>query len=170
MSSSTSTTPLPQKSCQDTFQQLLPYTLKVQKNAYCPYSSFHVGCALLASNGNDSSSPKSIFSGCNFENQSFGVTICAERCAIGTMLAELGPSAKIEYLLVVTPNGCACCGACLQVISEFVASPNVPVVLLKREVDLTGNAQDGQVSIKEELEFKDLLPFAINIKEQVHGQ
>lgn len=87
---------------------------KVMKNAHAPYSNFHVGAAVLLTNGK-------IFSGCNVENASYGMTNCAERTAIFTAVAELGP--KIEILAVAVTNDqdvpCSPCGACRQVIYEF---------------------------------------------------
>jgi cytidine deaminase len=87
---------------------------KVMKNAHAPYSNFRVGAAILLANGK-------IFSGCNVENASYGMTNCAERTAIFSAVAALGP--KIEIRAVVVANDqdgpCAPCGACRQVIYEF---------------------------------------------------
>lgn len=87
---------------------------KVMKNAHAPYSNFHVGAAILLTNGK-------IFSGCNVENASYGMTNCAERTAIFTAVAELGPKIEIEAVAVTNDHGVACspCGACRQVIYEF---------------------------------------------------
>lgn len=87
---------------------------KVMKNAHAPYSNFRVGSAILLTNGR-------IYSGCNVENASYGMTNCAERTAIFSAVAELGP--KIEILAVAVTNDkgvpCSPCGACRQVIYEF---------------------------------------------------
>jgi cytidine deaminase len=87
---------------------------KVMKNAHAPYSNFRVGAAILLTNGK-------IFSGCNVENASFGMTNCAERTAIFSAVAELGPKIEIEAVAVTNDHGVACspCGACRQVIYEF---------------------------------------------------
>ena len=87
---------------------------KVMKNAHAPYSNFHVGAAILLTNGK-------IFSGCNVENASYGMTNCAERTAIFTAVAELGPKIEIRAVAVTNDHGVACspCGACRQVIYEF---------------------------------------------------
>lgn len=88
--------------------------VKVMKNAHAPYSNFRVGAAILLSNGK-------IFSGCNVENASYGMTNCAERTAIFSAVAELGPKIEIEAVAVANDHGVACspCGACRQVIYEF---------------------------------------------------
>jgi len=93
---------------------------RVMKNAHAPYSNFHVGAAILLKNGK-------IFSGCNVENASYGMTNCAERTAIFTAVAELGPKIEIEAVAVTNDHGVACspCGACRQVIYEF--GPNAIV-------------------------------------------
>jgi cytidine deaminase len=87
---------------------------KVMKNAHAPYSKFRVGSAILLTNGK-------IFSGCNVENASYGMTNCAERTAIFSAVAELGPRIEIQAVAVTNDQGVACspCGACRQVIYEF---------------------------------------------------
>jgi len=84
------------------------------KNAHAPYSKFRVGAAILLSNGE-------IFSGCNVENSSFGMTNCAERTAIFSAVAQLGPKIDICAVVVTNDQGVPCspCGACRQVIYEF---------------------------------------------------
>jgi cytidine deaminase len=87
---------------------------KVMHNAHAPYSNFQVGAAVLLTNGK-------IFSGCNVENASYGMTNCAERTAIFSAVAELGPEIEIQAVAVTNAQGVACspCGACRQVIYEF---------------------------------------------------
>jgi cytidine deaminase len=87
---------------------------RVMKNAHAPYSRFRVGAAILLTNGK-------IFSGCNVENASYGMTNCAERTAIFTAVAELGPRIEIQAVALTNDRGVACspCGACRQVIYEF---------------------------------------------------
>lgn len=85
---------------------------KAQKNAYAPYSEFKVGAALLSGEGN-------IYSGCNVENGSYGLTVCAERNAIFDMVKN-GEN-KIKKIVIIgdTEDYLPPCGACRQVISEF---------------------------------------------------
>jgi cytidine deaminase len=94
--------------------KLLRSAKKVMRNAHAPYSKFRVGAAILLSNGK-------IFSGCNVENASYGMTNCAERTAIFSAVAQLGPKIEIRAVSVVNDQGvpCAPCGACRQVIYEF---------------------------------------------------
>lgn len=96
-------------------RSLLLRTAKaVIKHAYAPYSKFRVGAAILTEKGN-------IFSGCNVENASYGLSICAERVAIFSAVACEGSHMKLQALAVVCKNGTPCspCGACRQVIFEF---------------------------------------------------
>ena len=88
--------------------------------AYCPYSHFHVGAALLCADG-------SVVTGANIENRSFGLTICAERSAL-VQAHSLGKTAYTA-LAVSAPDSdhpVSPCGACRQVISEFVVE-NFPI-------------------------------------------
>ncbi len=82
--------------------------------AYCPYSRFRVGAAVLAEGG-------PVFAGCNVENASYGLTICAERNAVFQAVARLGGQLVIRAVVIYTPTPepTAPCGACRQVINEF---------------------------------------------------
>ena len=94
--------------------RLLRSAKKVMKNAHAPYSKFRVGAAILLSNGK-------VFTGCNVENASYGMTNCAERTAIFSAVAQLGPKIEIRAVSVVNDQDVPCspCGACRQVIYEF---------------------------------------------------
>lgn len=87
---------------------------KAMKNAHAPYSKFRVGAAILTAKDE-------IFTGCNVENASYGMTNCAERTAIFSAVAASGPKLEILAVAVTNDHGVPCspCGACRQVIYEF---------------------------------------------------
>lgn len=95
-------------------KQLMALARRAMKRAYAPYSGFHVGAAVLLRNG-------AVFTGCNVENASYGLTICAERNAIFAAVAASPKKLEIVAVAVVNSRGVACspCGACRQVIAEF---------------------------------------------------
>lgn len=115
---------LPSQAVNVTKKKLTPETEKLLWNAadgaaqlaYAPYSTFHVGAALLTSEGE-------IVTGCNVENASYGLTNCAERTAVFRAVAEqkLSRGVAIEAIAVVHRDhqSCTPCGACRQVIYEF---------------------------------------------------
>ena len=89
--------------------------------AYCPYSRFSVGAAVLTGEGE-------IFAGCNVENASYGLTICAERNAVFNAVAGAAGPLLIRAVVVFTPteSPTAPCGACRQVLNEF--GPHAEVI------------------------------------------
>ncbi len=93
--------------------QLKEAAKKAAMRAYAPYSGFKVGCALITKSGNT-------YTGCNVENASYGLTVCAERNAIAQAIIEEG-TIEIESVVVYTPTPSPTppCGACRQVIHEF---------------------------------------------------
>ena len=96
-------------------ERLVKRAREAQQNAYAPYSKFRVGAAILLDTGE-------IFSGCNVENASYGLTNCAERSAIFAAVAALGGNkVQIKAVAVVNDHDAPCspCGACRQVIAEF---------------------------------------------------
>jgi len=95
-------------------EQLLRAARKAMKHAHAPYSHFRVGAALLTAKGE-------LYTGCNVENASYGLTNCAERTAIFSAVAKSGPGLTIRAIAVVNDQGVPCspCGACRQVIYEF---------------------------------------------------
>jgi cytidine deaminase len=107
------------QSCQ---AELLAGAREAMAAAYCPYSNFAVGAAVLTTDG-------SIYRGCNVENASYGLSICAERNAIFAAVAD----GKLDFvaIAVVTnaKNPARPCGACRQVIAEFSQAGN-PVMIL----------------------------------------
>ncbi len=101
--------------------QLINRAETAWKNAYAPYSKFQVGAALLTEEGK-------IFTGCNVENASYGLSLCAERNVIANAIAELGAeNFKIKAIAIANNRQVPCspCGACRQVISEFGTDINI---------------------------------------------
>ncbi|RAO98490.1 cytidine deaminase [Petrotoga sp. 9PW.55.5.1] len=95
-----------------TIEKLLEEAKKVREKAYAPYSNFKVGASLLTEDGK-------IFTGCNVENASYGLSLCAERNAIFSAVSK--GERKFKALLVVAQGEgtVAPCGACRQVMREF---------------------------------------------------
>jgi len=90
--------------------ELIDRAVRSRKFAYAPYSKYSVGAALITEDG-------TIFRGVNVENASYPMTMCAERNAVFTAVAEGFQS--FEAIVVATENGGSPCGACRQVLSEF---------------------------------------------------
>ena len=94
----------------EALQTMVEAALAAREAAHAPYSSYLVGAALRATDGQ-------VFTGCNIENRSYGLTICAERAAICSAITA---GARSFNLLVLALSGAQPpCGACLQVLSEF---------------------------------------------------
>lgn len=91
-------------------EKLLGEAQRAAGNAYAPYSNFPVGAALLGEDG-------TVFTGCNLENASYGLTICAERVALGKAVSE--GVRRFRSLAVWAPVASWPCGACLQCLAEF---------------------------------------------------
>ncbi len=103
------------------YQDLMNKAKEVSGKAYAPYSKFSVGACLLTPDGK-------FYHGCNFENSSFGLTICAERNAVGSAVAD--GEQKISAIAIYSPNqdNCLPCGACRQVLYEFRGENGVDVI------------------------------------------
>lgn len=91
---------------------LLKMAAKAELNAYADYSGFHVGAALLGSSGQ-------VFVGCNVENESLGLTMCAERVAIGRAVSDGVRDFVAIAVVTDTSEPILPCGACRQVLAEF---------------------------------------------------
>jgi cytidine deaminase len=115
----------------------IPQAWAARDKAYAPYSKFHVGALLVSSDGR-------IFTGCNVENLSYGLTMCAERVAIGS--AVVAGATEIIAVVVVadTQEPISPCGACRQVLAEF-GDPRILLV-----------GREGQA----EFQLSELLPRA----------
>ncbi len=101
------------------WEQLFEAARKVRERAHAPYSKFPVGAAILYADG-------SVVTGCNVENSSYGLSVCAERGAIAAGVAQ-GRGRPVAVAIVVdTPTPCPPCGMCRQVMMEF-APRELPV-------------------------------------------
>ena len=125
-------------------QRLLAAARRAMSRAYAPYSAFKVGAALLTTRGD-------LFLGCNVENASYGMSNCAERTAIFSAVAQLGPKMEIQAIAVANNQNAPCspCEACRQVIYEF--GPKATVIFRSAE---------GW----KELPIADLLPEGFRLK------
>ena len=103
------------------YNLLMNKAKEASKMSYSPFSRFAVGAAVLAKSG-------TIYSGCNVENSSFGMTICAERCAIFKAISE--GEKEILAVAIYSPNADDCnpCGACRQVMYEFQGVEEIDVI------------------------------------------
>jgi cytidine deaminase len=97
---------------------------EVREKAHAPYSQFKVGAALLSKDGR-------VFTGCNVENLSYGLTICAERVAIGSAVAAGVTEFQTVAVVADTDVPISPCGACRQVMAEF----GVSQVVLSNKAD-----------------------------------
>ena len=95
-------------------KELLALAISASKLAYAPYSKFAVGCVVVSVSGK-------IYTGCNVENVSFGLTNCAERTAVFKGVSVEGDHFKINKVIIFTPTDVPVspCGACRQVLKEF---------------------------------------------------
>ncbi|MCC8158080.1 MAG: cytidine deaminase [Phascolarctobacterium sp.] len=93
-------------------KKLLAAALAARENAYAPYSKFKVGAAVETADGH-------IFTGCNVENASYGLTCCAERNAVFAAIGSGARSFKVLCVVADTEEPVAPCGACRQVLAEF---------------------------------------------------
>ena len=100
-------------------QELIDTALAMRDRAYAPYSQFRVGAAVLTNSGR-------IFGGCNVENASYGLTLCAERVALVSAVAN-GETAFVA-IAVATSGGASPCGACRQFAAEFRG--DLPVLIV----------------------------------------
>jgi cytidine deaminase len=105
------------------YKKLILAAIKAKENSYSPYSKLSVGAAILTKSGK-------IFTGCNIENSSFSLTICAERTAIFKAISE--GSKKFSAIAIVSDldDPIPPCGACRQVLFDLAG--NIDVILLSK--------------------------------------
>ena len=109
----------------NTREHMIHMAKAVMLNAYSPYSNFQVGACVRTSNDD-------YFAGCNVENVSYGLTLCAEASALAALISS-GNKRIVEVAVVCSSNNfCSPCGACRQRLAEF-ASPDTPVHMTNAE-------------------------------------
>jgi len=107
---------------------LIRTAIEARGSAHSPYSGFAVGAALLCEDG-------SVFTGCNVENLSFGLTMCAERVALGSAIAAGNRKFRCIAIAADTDEVLSPCGACRQVLAEFNPSLTVFAANLNGEME-----------------------------------
>ncbi|MCX6998388.1 MAG: cytidine deaminase [Kiritimatiellaeota bacterium] len=126
--------------------RLLDAAERAQRNAHAPYSHYRVGAAVLTDGGK-------IYAGCNVENASYGLTICAERVAVGAALAAGARRVRAAAVIADGPDVPYPCGACRQVLAEFAAD-DAPLLVARR----------GHLRQAEEFTLGELLPHAFRLR------
>ncbi|MCM3770865.1 cytidine deaminase [Priestia aryabhattai] len=108
-------------------KQLIDEAIAASKQAHVPYSHFHVGAALLTTDGK-------VYRGCNIENASYGLTNCAERTAIFKAVSEGDKQFSAIAVVGDTDGPISPCGACRQVLAEF-CDDNTQIILANLKGD-----------------------------------
>ena len=128
-------------------QELVEEAFKAMKNAYAPYSNYHVGAAVLTADG-------TVFWGANVENASYGATNCAERSAVFAAYSRGYRKETIQALAIVSDGDklAGPCGICRQVLSEFVDDDFLVIMY------------DEEQGVKA-YPFREILPFRFDLNE-----
>ena len=119
--------------CRMEDQELIELARKAREFSYSPYSKFKVGAALITHEGK-------VYSGCNIENASFGITNCAERTAIFKAVSEGAREIDTIAIIADSDGPCSPCGACRQAMAEFKVK-RVIMANLKGEVKAVSLAE-----------------------------
>lgn len=130
-------------------REIVQHARAAKKHAYAPYSKFRVGAALLATDGR-------IYTGCNVENSSFGLTMCAERTAIFKAISEGERNFTAIAVVSDDPEYTPPCGACRQVLMDLAG--NIDFIMVNGK---------GKTKI---IKMKELLPFAFGKKNLTRSQ
>ncbi len=125
--------------------KLMELAKEAAQLAYAPYSKFYVGAAALYESGK-------YYTGCNVENSSYGLSLCAERNAISTAIAS-GEKSRLKKIAIYCNNRkmCTPCGACRQWIAEFAHDENVEIII---------EAEDSHCLV---FTINDLLPHSFSL-------
>ena len=125
--------------------ELLNIAKKACENAYVPYSHFHVGACALYDTGN-------YYLGCNVENASYGLTLCAERNAMSNAVVS-GEKGKLVKIAIFSKNrtNCMPCGACRQWMSEFRKDDTLQIIL---------ESEDSKCAV---FTINELLPYGFEL-------
>ena len=128
------------------YEVLLENAKKASEKTYSPYSNFPVGACVLYESGNK-------YIGCNIENASYGLTLCAERTAISSAIAQ-GEKTKIKAIAIYSPKQKSCmpCGACRQWLSEFALDNQIKIIL---------EGEDGKAMV---LTLAEIFPYGFKFE------
>lgn len=107
-------------------EELIIFAKEAMKNAYAPYSKFFVGAAVLTED-------EKVYTGCNIENASYGLSICAERNAIFKAISDGNRKFKAIAIISSGKDYTKPCGACRQVMAEF--SPDMTLYLANNQCE-----------------------------------
>jgi len=119
-------------------KELLAKAWEAREKAYVPYSHFPVGAALETKSGK-------IYTGCNVENASYGLTICAERVVLYKAISEGEQEFTALAVVADTPTPCSPCGACRQVLCEF--TKEMPVIMANLQGQILVKTVDELIPI-----------------------
>ena len=130
------------------YEELVNAAIRARETAIAPYSHFPVGAAIETTLGK-------IYSGCNIESSSYGLTLCAERVALFKALSEGERQFSAIAIATAVDRFCPPCGACRQVLWDFARDITVILLSLSRKIDI--------------MKMSDLFPHAFDDGFLIHG-